>query len=360
MIKKILFFFIIILNLGQAQRLSNEAKVSIITCGTAPVSYAMYGHTGIRIQDLTQQIDVVYNYGAFDFTTPHFTLKFIKGNLQYFVTRENYFDFEYNYQIDNRSIYEQELVLTTNQKQQLFDELNQSLTSEERFYTYKFIDQNCTTMVVDKINKIIGSEQLKTSQTTLNYREILYPYMSDFYQKLGIQLIFGTKVDASATRLFLPFELKKVLENNRKLSLPTRIIFEAKPSPSSFSFFNSIYSLLVLILVVIVLNKQWIQISYFTLAGLLGVFFCVVGLFSLHEEVLWNYNILLFNPLLLLYAWYLKQKKEEKIHFIGKIYLFFLLLYCILLVPKIQFEIIWPILVLHAWWTITPFVKTKN
>jgi hypothetical protein len=360
MIKKILFFFIIILNLGQAQRLSNEAKVSIITCGTAPVSYAMYGHTGIRIQDLPQQIDVVYNYGAFDFSTPHFTLKFIKGDLQYFVTRENYFDFEYNYQIDNRSIYEQELVLTANQKQQLFDELNHSLTSEERFYTYKFIDQNCTTMVVDKINKILGSEQIKYPQTTINYREILYPYMSDFYQKLGIQLIFGTKVDASATRLFLPFELKKVLENNKKLSLPTRIIFEAKPSPSSFSFFNSIYSLLVLIIVVIVLNKQWIQISYFTLAGLLGVFFCVVGLFSLHEEVLWNYNILLFNPLLLIYAWYLKQKKEEKIRLVAKLNLFFLFGYLIYIIPKIQFEIIWPILVLHTWWLITPFVKTKN
>lgn len=360
MIKKILFFFIIILNLGQAQRLSNEAKVSIITCGTAPVSYAMYGHTGIRIQDLPQQIDVVYNYGAFDFTTPHFTLKFIKGDLQYFVTRENYFDFEYNYQIDNRSIYEQELVLTANQKQQLFDELNHSLTSEDRFYTYKFIDQNCTTMVVDKINKILGSAQLKAPQTTLNYREILYPYMSNFYQKLGIQLIFGTKVDASATRLFLPFELKKALENNTQLSLPTRVLFEAKPNPPSFSFFNSIYSLIALLLILIVLNKQWIQISYFTLAGLLGVFFCVVGLFSLHQEVLWNYNILLFNPLLLLFAWYLKQKKEEKIRLVAKPYLFSLIVYLFILISKIQFGIVLPILLLHTWWTLKPFMKTKN
>lgn len=58
--------------------LSDNAKVSIITCGTAPVSYAMYGHTGIRIQDNTKGIDQVYNYGAFDFTTPNFALRFIK------------------------------------------------------------------------------------------------------------------------------------------------------------------------------------------------------------------------------------------------------------------------------------------
>lgn len=360
MFKKILFIYFSVVGLVQGQQLSNEAKVSIITCGTAPASYAMYGHTGIRIQDLRQQIDVVYNYGAFDFSTSHFALRFIKGDLQYFVTRDNYFDFEYNYQIDNRSIYEQELLLTSSQKQQLFDELNKSLISDERFYTYKFIDQNCTTMVVNKINTILGYEVLKAPKTRVTYREILYPYMSNFYQKLGIQLIFGTKVDALATRLFLPFELKKTLEINPKLSMPTRVLFEAKTTTPSFSFFNSIYSLLVLILVVIVLNKQWLQISYFTLAGLLGIFFCVVGLFSLHEEVLWNYNILLFNPLLLLYAWYLKQKKEEKIRLIGKTYLFFLLIYCILIVPKIQFEIIWPILLLHIWWMLIPYFKAKN
>lgn len=361
MIKKILFFFIItISSFAQAQQLSDKAKVSIITCATAPVTYAMYGHTGIRIQDVTQQIDVVYNYGAFDFTAPHFALKFIKGDLLYFVTRENYFDFEYNYQIDNRSIYEQELRLNAKQKQHLFDELNQSLTSEDRFYTYKFIDQNCTTMVVDKINRILGSEQLKAPITNLSYREILYPYMSDFYQKLGIQLIFGTKVDAPTTRLFLPFELKKALENNTQLSLPTHVLFEAKPSPSSFSFFNSIYSLIALLLILIVLNKKWIQISYFTLAGLLGIFFCVVGLFSLHQEVLWNYNILLFNPLLLLFAWYLKQKKEEKIRLVAKLYLFSLIVYLFILISKIQFGIVLPILLLHTWWTLKPFMKPKN
>lgn len=360
MLKKILFFYISIVSIVEAQQLSTQAKVSILTCGTAPASYAMYGHTGIRVQDINQHIDVVFNYGAFDFSTPHFALRFIKGDLQYFVTQENYFDFEYNYQIDNRTIYEQELLLTSAQKQQLFDELNHSLTSEARFYTYKFIDQNCTTMVVDKINKILGSEVIKAPKVEITYREILVPYMTDFYQKLGIQLIFGPKVDAVVTRLFLPFEFKKVLEGNPKLSLPTQVLFEAKPTTSSFSFFNSIYSLLALIIFLILLNKKWIIASYFTLAGLLGIFFTVVGLFSLHQEVLWNYNILLFNPILLVYAWYLKQKKEEKIRLIGKTYLFFLLIYCMLIVPKIQFEIIWPILALHIWWVLAPFIKTKN
>ena len=75
MTKKLLFTFFILLNtiaFSQNISLSEKAKVSILTCGLGPESYAMYGHTGIRIQDSIHAIDVVYNYGAFDFSTPNF------------------------------------------------------------------------------------------------------------------------------------------------------------------------------------------------------------------------------------------------------------------------------------------------
>lgn len=90
--KNILFailFLITTTAFCQSISLSENAKVSILTCGLGPESYAMYGHTGIRIQDTSKQIDVVYNYGAFDFDTPNFIGKFVKGDLQYFVTLGN-------------------------------------------------------------------------------------------------------------------------------------------------------------------------------------------------------------------------------------------------------------------------------
>jgi hypothetical protein len=37
-----------------------------------------FGHTAIRISDPNQFIDLVYNYGAFDFNTPNFVMKFTK------------------------------------------------------------------------------------------------------------------------------------------------------------------------------------------------------------------------------------------------------------------------------------------
>ena len=363
MLKKIVFFLFPILSFSQNVTLSDNAKVSILTCGTAPVSYAMYGHTGIRITDFVNQIDVVYNYGAFDFTTPNFMMKFVKGDLKYFVTSDNYYDFEYNYKLDGRSIVEQELNLTSKQKQQLLNELNNSLTSDERFYTYKFIDKNCTTMVVDKINKILGSEVLKQAKSEQSYREILYPYMSDFYMKLGIQIIFGAKVDQAATRLFLPLELEKVIEtstlNGQKIAKPTKILTEGTIT-TPFSYVNSVYSLLAAIVILILLNKKGIKITYFIFAGLLGLFFSLVGFYSLHEEISWNYNILLFNPLLLVFAFYYWKNNASKIILFGQICIAFTLIYLAYIVSKVQLLIVLPIVALHLFWLIRIVIKVKK
>lgn len=340
----LLIHFFVFIGFSQ-MTLSTNAKVSIITCGTASATHAMYGHTGIRITDYTQDIDLVYNYGAFDFSTPNFALKFIKGDLQYFVTCNNFSDFEYNYRLEERTIYENELKLNQVQKQELFNVLNQSLTSDDKFYTYKFIDRNCTTMVVDKINSIIGNEVLKQTSTNLSYRGILFPYMSDFYQKLGIQIMFGAKVDQPATRLFLPFELKKSLENNPTISYPTKIIFQSKINNTNKSLLNSIYPLILILTLIIFSKNSKIQNGYIFLTGILGVFLSLVGFYSLHEEVLKNYNILLFNPLLLIYIWFLTKKRRKYVITIGQLYLASILLYILISLNKVHLTTLLPIII---------------
>src|SRR5574343_61979 len=357
MIKKLLFALLILISFNgfsQNISLSNQAKVSILTCGTGPESYAMYGHTGIRIQDISQQIDVVYNYGAFDFSTPNFIGRFVKCDLQYFVTNGSYIDFYYNYQAENREIIEQELALSPTQINQLFQQLNASVYSDDRFYTYKFIDRNCTTMVVDKINTTLGKEYIKSSSSNQSYREILYPYMSDFYMKLGIQLIFETKVDEPATRLFLSYVFKKAISqtkvNEKAIEKSNETILVAQKTDIPFNWLNSIYSLIGALLLLVILGKKWVKTTYFIIAGLLGMFFSLVGLYSLHEEILWNYNILLFNPLLLVFAWYYWKQNNVKIVLIGKICLAFLLIYFVYMLNKIHLEIVWPFIAIHFYW----------
>src|SRR6478672_7928341 len=175
-----LFFSLFLLTnaaFAQSVPLSPNAQVSVLTCGSSPEIYALFGHTAIRINDPDRGIDIVYNYGAFDFSTPNFALRFVKGDMQYFVTAGSFQDFIIQYDYEKRSISEQILDIPQDKKQQLFEELNSVLFSDARYYTYKFIDRNCTNMAMDVINKILGGKVLyKRKNTDTTYRSILYPY----------------------------------------------------------------------------------------------------------------------------------------------------------------------------------------
>ncbi|MEZ0007608.1 membrane protein implicated in regulation of membrane protease activity [Flavobacterium sp. 28YEA47A] len=335
---------------SQSAILSDSAKISILTIGTANESHTLYGHTGLRVLDEQRGLDVVYNFGYFDFNTPYFLAKFVKGDLQYFVATNQYADFEYGYREENRSIYEQELNLSKIQKQKLLDELNKNLYSDERFYTYKFIDKNCTTMVIDKVNDVLGGKIITTKKpVTVTYREILNPYLSgNFFQKLGINIIFGPKTDKKAEVLFLPLELMNVLKttayNGKPLVTETKTIFEAKPI-KTVSYWNNIYVFSALILLIIVLKNNTVYITYFTILGLLGVFLSLVGFYSFHEEVRWNYNVLLFNPSLLLLLYFYKKKNRKWISNLALFNLACIAIYLIVIINKAQLLLFMPLLI---------------
>lgn len=351
--KLLLVLFLITFFNGFAQNgvLSDDAKVSILTIGTSDESHTLYGHTGLRVQDQQRGIDIVYNFGYFDFDTPFFLAKFVKGDLQYFVATNPYPDFEYNYRQENRSIYEQTLNLTKTQKQQLFDRLNQSLFSEERFYTYKFIDRNCTTMVIDKVNEVLGSKIITTKKPVQKtYREILNPYLTiNFFQKLGVNIIFGPKTDKEAEVLFLPLELMEALKttkiNGSSLVSETTTVFEAKPLENTFSIWNNIYFFSAVILLILVLKKNSLYIAYFSILGLLGLFLSGVGFYSFHEEVAWNYNILLFNPTLLVFLYFLKQKNRKWISNLALFNLLCIVVYMVIIINKAQLLLFLPMLI---------------
>ncbi len=324
MIKRIIFVLIIFVSIAassQAPKLSNDATISVFTCGRGEELYSTFGHTALRVKDDANQLDVVFNYGTFDFRTENFYLKFVKGDLQYFLSVSSYEDFIIQYQIEKREVIEQTLNLTIQQKQKIFDALNNNIFSTDKYYTYKFIDRNCTTMVADKINEIVSGKKItKIDDKSISYRSLLYPYFENyFWYKLGINIIFGAKTDEKAEKLFLPVELMNSLNviqhDNHKLVLSTKKLVNGETKNVEFSFFNSIYFVIFLLLLIVSTNKNWVYKSFLFLCGLLGLFLCLVGLYSEHQEVLWNYNALLFNPLFLLLP-FVGNKLSKRLIFI--------------------------------------------
>lgn len=354
MLKKLLLFSLLLFNLiafSQNPKLSPETEVSVFTCGRGEELYSTFGHTALRVKDPVNQLDVVYNYGYFDFRTENFYFKFVKGDLQYFMNVTSFEDFVYEYQIDKREVVEQTLNLPLAKKQQIFDELNAALQSKDRYYTYKFIDRNCTTMIVEKINSLYGKNEIKkVDDKTISYRTLLYPYFENyFWYKLGINMVFGARTDHDADQLFLPVELMHSLDkakfDGKPLVSKTEIVVTGEEIQPKFSFFNSIYLICSILLILILVNNRVLLKSYLCICGLFGLFLCLIGFFSEHVELLWNYNALLFNPLLILLP-FVKGNFLKKLNIA---LLLMLLIYSIVMITKPHLVIMLPFILANLY-----------
>ena len=350
--QKIFFLLLLCINFsfGQNLPLSEKAHVSIITCGLGNETYSYFGHTAIRIADPVNNIDLVYNYGAFDFSTPNFVAKFAKGDLQYFVVVHPYNDFINEYNYEKRSVYEQELLIDKNLKQKIFDNLNSTLLSGDRYYTYKFIDKNCTSMVVDIINKSLNKIVItKKGDTDKTYRSILFPYFDGhFYEKLGTSIIFGRKVDQLGTKIFLPFELKNSLEkttfeNRPFVSKSKTILNFEKETP--ISWWNNVYSYIIILAFVVLINQKAIDKIYLFILSLMGFFFVAVGFYSFHHELAMNYNILLFSPLLLILIIFSVINNKRWTYKFAVLHLALLVFYALFIINKAHFLIVLPMII---------------
>lgn len=345
--------------------LSKEAKISVITCGLGNESYSFFGHTAIRVADPVNNIDVVYNYGNFDFRTPNFVAKFAKGDLQYFVSARSFPEFLNDYTYEKRSVYEQELLISPDLKQALFNKLNSTLFSEDRYYTYKFIDKNCTSMVVDVINSTLGQDAVvKKGDTDITYRSILYPYFDGhFYEKLGTSIIFGTKVDQLGTKIFLPFELKNSLEkttfqNQPLVSKSKTILSFEKETPSSW--WNNVYTYLFILAFVVLAHNKTVDKIYLLILSLIGILFVIVGFYSLHLELSMNYNTLLLSPFLLILLFLSIAKNKRWTYRFSVLHLIFLIVYAVFMINKAHFLIVLPMIITSGFVLVRIAIRNKK
>ena len=257
------------------------------------------------------------------------------------------------YTYEQRSVFEQELIIPLAYKQKLFDNLTTVLASSESYYTYKFIDKNCTSMVVDMLNKTLEAQIItKKLDTDKTYRTILFPYFDNFfYEQLGTSIIFGTKVDEYSNHIFLPFELLESLEQaqfkNKPLCNESKTLLEFKKEGPS-SWWNNVYSYILFLGLILILNKKNIDTIYLFLMGILGIFFVSMGFYSFHQELAYNYNVLLFNPILLVLLYFIFKKNKKWIINIAVFTIVILGIYLIIIFNKSHFLIVLPLMVTNT------------
>src|SRR6185436_14125178 len=193
-------------------------QISLLTCSPGEDLYSIWGHSALRVVDRSANKDIIYNYGTFDFDDPAFYSKFTRGKLLYFVSVQKFENFLEEYQYYQRGITEQVLDLSCTEKAKLVSALQENAKEENKYYTYDFIVDNCTTRLRDIVFKNANTVRTRDirSDEKITFRNLIHKYLDSSYQywsKLGIDMLLGTPLDKKLTNnetMFLPDYLLKV------------------------------------------------------------------------------------------------------------------------------------------------------
>lgn len=313
-----------------AQTDSCHLQISLLTCSPGTELYSTFGHSAIRVKDSTG-MDIIFNYGTFDFNDPDFYAKFVRGKLNYFVSVEYFTDFLAAYQYEQRGIIEQTLQLTCTQKQQLFEALKTNAKEENKFYKYDFLYDNCSSRLRDMIAKhalpgITYKNILPDNGTTP--RNLIHSYLDAGHQpwsKLGIDILLGAKLDAPLTNqqaMFLPDYLLKGFDsaysnnqaviNNKKLLLPATAAAEKTSNRAPFIYLGVLFIIIAVASFIPAFQKLLQVFDYilFTITGLLGLLLLFMWWGTDHVVCSNNLNLLWALPTHLLLVFYLRSKKQ--------------------------------------------------
>ena len=309
--------------------LSEHTKVSLLTSSPGEDLYAQFGHSAIRITDTLSGQDLVFNYGLFDFNTPGFYLKFIRGKLPYQLGIQRFEPFLNAYIDENRQCRELEINLSEKERLALIHFLSVNYLPENREYPYDFFFDNCATRIRDILENKFQANYPDTSLVKkASFRHFLAQYVGqNSWINVGFYLILGLPADAIATfrdEMFLPDYLEKHLENaflSGQLLAKNKITILYQNQPEkSVSFLPSpilISCLLFFIALIFTFyhTKRWTKIFdtvFFSLISLSGMLFVFMWVGTDHFVTHKNMNLLWANPLYILVIFNLYLGKNGK------------------------------------------------
>ena len=318
---------------GQSLNLTEDSQISVLTCGTGDELYSSFGHSAFRVQDPIRGIDVVYNYGTFDFDTPNFYLKFARGKLLYSLSRQRFENFLYTYQLENRWVKEQILDLGSEEKNQIFQFLENNYLPQNRDYKYDFLNENCSTKIPEVLKNVLGEDlafRADHLKEELSFRELIQGYLHwNSWASLGIDLALGSVIDRKANaeeHMFLPYYVLYQINNTSYKENPIlnrqRTILDLN-NGNIVTFFTTspLFWLLILLFFTLTITvidfrndtrSRWLDFTLFLVTGFVGLFVIFLWFFTDHTATADNFNILWAFPANAVIAFYLCKKGELK------------------------------------------------
>lgn len=300
-----------------------ELHFELLTCSPGQEVYELYGHTALRATD-DQGLDVVFNYGVFNFAQPHFVWNFVLGRTDYMVQPIPFSLFLEEYERRGSSVVSQRLNLSAAEASRLMASLMENVRPDRCEYRYNYLTNNCTTKVRDMIEQVVDGEVKYQEAEKLTYRDCLHHYTADHpWAELGDDMLLGANVDTILTdrnSAFLPERLMEYyahaviydIEGNSRpfLQGEARVLVQKRQMPIEPEFpLSPLMALLcfaglsLLVMACEVGFKRMIwgyDILVMLALGLSGVLVTFMLLFSEHPTVDSNWQVWVFNPLPLL------------------------------------------------------------
>lgn len=311
-------------------------KVYLLTCGPGEKSYSLFGHTAIRVRQPMKGDDIVINYGIFSFAQDYFVLRFVFGITDYKMGICGFTDFEEEYRNEGRWVYQQELNLSTKEKELLARAIDINYEPQNRTYRYNCFYNNCTTKARDIIADNINGEIIytDTERENISFRDLCHSKTYNHrWSQFGNDLLLGIKADLPVDRneqQFLPENLMKdfrtavISDNNgnrRKLVCSEGYILKNTNDQQSvtcpWTTPRALIIFISLLIICVTLYEVYSRKTFWLLnplllstTGLAGIILFVM-IFSQHPTVNINLQILILNPISIFMAIPL-AKRERK------------------------------------------------
>lgn len=319
----LLLFLHLLLVPAKAQiKLSDEAQISILTAAPSDEAvFTLYGHTAVRVKDSLHKIDLVFNYGIFDFSKPNFIYRFTKGETDYKLAAYNFQHYIIEYQMRGSEVTEQVLNFTPDEINKIWNALYINVQPENCVYRYNFFFDNCATRPVAIVEEQVdGKIKYNDPPKPQTFRDLInYCTRNNSWLTFGCDLALGSPTDRVATpheMMFLPVYLKEEFDKativnpdgtERKLVKSTTRLAEELTDDDQGEkewFTPMLCSMIIFLLVSLITYMEWKKKTYFRLvdcilfllAGVAGTVLFFLCFISTHPCIWPNWSIVWLQP----------------------------------------------------------------
>lgn len=306
-----------------------DTVVSLVNVYPGHDIYELEGHTALRLT--MPGGDYAVSWGTFDFDSPNFVYRFVKGETDYRVDVIPWQPFERYYAGCGRRIVSHRIDFTPEQTRRLLDLIADNLLPQNRVYRYNYVLDNCATRPLRMLELAAGDSLVVVDYGTatdsiarpLTFRNVMRRYHRNYpWYQFGIDLALGSGIDRpvdSRELTFAPVLLDAAAGritlrgSGRRLTAGAPVAVAdfapaaavAAPTPWYLTPMAAALAVLALAAVLTVRDvrrrrvTRWFDAVLYGLQGLAGCLLTFLIFVSVHEATSPNLLLMWLNPLAL-------------------------------------------------------------